>query len=358
MIPERRPTRLPIPIARALGAMYAREIRRRNRSYDLGRAVEKVRVPVISVGNLSAGGTGKTPLVQQIVRTLAAQGRSPAIAMRGYKSRGSRRSDEELEHARALPGTPIIADPDRVRAVRGFLETPAGARVDRIVLDDGFQHRRLARDLDIVVIDATRPPTRDALLPLGFLREPIASLARADHVVLTHAGHAGEEAIETLRAVVSAHLRPGVTISLCAHTWQSLEVHAAGSTRDEPVDWLEARRVGIVCGIGNPGAFLRAIEDAGATIVAREVLADHAPIASGLIDRIARSGGGSGAAPVVMTPKDFARIHASGARVDEGVRLVVPRLALRFLEGRDELDALCLAAGSDRAPPGHARGLE
>jgi len=342
MIPQRRPTRLPPPLARALSALYAREIARRNRNFDKARGVERVGDPVISVGNLSAGGTGKTPLVQHIARTLAGAAHTPAIAMRGYRAAKGQRSDEELEHTSALPETPIVASPDRVAGIRVLLASREGARVDRVVLDDGFQHRRLARDLDIVVIYATRPPTRDALLPLGYLREPMASLARADHIVLTHAERADDDEIDRLERAVREHAHAGVGVSVCAHAWDTLEIHYEDGVRDEPASWLADRRVGIVCGIGNPDAFVGMVKDAGATVAQREILGDHGVITPSTIAQIARSIGASGDAAVVMTPKDMARIRAMGGRPGAEVPVAVPRLVLRFVRGGEDLDRRCL----------------
>ena len=344
MIPEHRPTRTPAPIALALARVYRIEIGRRNRAYDRGRGVERLDRPVISVGNLSTGGTGKTPLVQHIARTLIARDHCPVIAMRGYGARGGAPSDEALEHADALPGTPIVARPDRAAGLRALFSHDRGAAVDCVILDDGFQHRKIARDLDIVVIDATRPPARDALLPLGHLREPVDSLARADHIVLTHTERLGRDdarqLCDTLRA---AH---GIPVTPAAHAWDGIDLFRGDENPGERVaaPWLNGREVALVCGIGNPRAFVAMVEGAGAEIAARRILADHRAIDPDDIRGMLGSMGGSGERVVVMTRKDRARLAARGGGPEAlGARAViaVPRLSIRFPEGSEELDGAC-----------------
>src|ERR1043165_360740 len=164
-----RDRRGPVPgaVGRLLARGYAWEIGRRNRRYDAGRGVVRFDRPVISVGNLSVGGTGKTPMVAHIVGLLLEAGRRPCIAMRGYAGRGGM-SDEAEEYRGRFPGIPIVA---RANRTLGLIELfsreheTGGQQTDCIVLDDGFQHRRIARDLDVVMVDASRDPFDDALLP-------------------------------------------------------------------------------------------------------------------------------------------------------------------------------------------------
>ena len=120
--------------------LYGAVVARRNRRFDRGIGVKRVPVPVVSVGNLTVGGTGKTPFVMWLCRELVARRISPAIAMRGYKSElSSGRSDEAEEYRAALPGVPVIVNPDRHAGITGFIA--GGGRADVVVLDDGFQHR-------------------------------------------------------------------------------------------------------------------------------------------------------------------------------------------------------------------------
>jgi tetraacyldisaccharide 4'-kinase len=137
-----------------LSHLYAAMMTWRNRRYDEPGAALSAGVPVISVGNLTVGGTGKTPLVMEIVRKLVAAGRRPAILTRGYHARRGETADEVQEYAAELPDVPVVVDADRVA---GAATAQAVHAADCCVLDDGFQHRRLARDLDVVLIDALRP---------------------------------------------------------------------------------------------------------------------------------------------------------------------------------------------------------
>ncbi|MBM4022938.1 MAG: tetraacyldisaccharide 4'-kinase, partial [Planctomycetes bacterium] len=171
----------------------------RNLAYD--RAVlpdHGAAVPVISVGNLTLGGTGKTPLVAWVARRLLAAGHRPAVVSRGYAARPGLPSDEAAELGMLLPDVPHVAERDRMAGVARAVA--AGA--DVAILDDGFQHRRLRRDLDIVAIDASDPFGCDRLFPRGLLRESRRGLARAGAVVLTRAGGVTPERRAEIRAAV------------------------------------------------------------------------------------------------------------------------------------------------------------
>ncbi len=169
---------------RPLSWVYRAAVSVRNRAYELGLLpCYQAGVPVISVGNITAGGTGKTPMVEYLCRRLCTAGWRPAIVSRGYGARAGP-NDEALLLAANLPAVPHVQEPDRVAGAREAIERHG---CDIIVLDDGFQHRRLRRDLDLVLIDCTNPFGYGYLLPRGLLREPLAGLRRADAIVLTRA---------------------------------------------------------------------------------------------------------------------------------------------------------------------------
>jgi len=181
---------------RGLSWPYGAVVRMRNGLYSQEwLTAHTAEVPVISVGNLTAGGTGKTPLVAWLANYLRSKSLRVAVLTRGYKARETvdtarPATDEPAELAAMCPEVPVVIDPDRVagatKAVRNH-----GAQV--LLLDDGFQHRRLARDLDILTIDATLPFGYDRLLPAGLLREPVAGLARAHAAVLTRCDQATDD---------------------------------------------------------------------------------------------------------------------------------------------------------------------
>ncbi len=258
---------VPIMLGTPLEPVYRLVVRARNRSFDAGRRVQHVTVPVISVGNLSVGGTGKSPMVRWVVRALQQLGRRPGVAMRGYGAERTGKSDEQMEHTERLPGVPIVADPKRVNAARTLIERHG---VDCIVLDDGFQHRFLARDLDIVLIDATRDPFADRCLPAGWLREPVASLARAGAVVLTRCDHAAPAALDRLQANVLS-FAPGAPVARARHAWSGVETVSGVM----PPSWLAGRRVVIACAIGNPNPFIDQVRAHSAIIVGRVIRPDH-----------------------------------------------------------------------------------
>lgn len=348
----------PIPgwIARPLMPLYRAVIARRNRSFDAGRGVVELDRPVISVGNLSVGGTGKTPMVAWLIALLRGAGRDPTVAMRGYRA-GPQGSDEALEYASEFADLPVVARADRLSGLLEMFASDRGERVDVVVLDDGFQHRRIARQLDIVLIDATRSPFEGHLLPAGWLREPVESLARAGAVVVTHAGRVSAAALATLRDRIR-RAAPRAVLAECSHAWRGLRLHGPVGTpvEEAPLSWLRGGRLVACCAIGNPGPFLAGVREQGAEV--RElVLRDHDPFGPGTVRRLAAMARDHGARGIVVTSKDWVKL----ARYSPGVwpcPVVVPRLGLEFREGREGLEraalevaAMDLGRGESKAGP-------
>ncbi len=319
-------------LGRLAAGVYRREIGRRNRRYDAGAGVTKLNVPVISVGNLSVGGTGKTPMVAWIVRTLLEAGRSPCIAMRGYK-KGKGQSDEELLYRRTLEGVPVVAQPDRLTGLRELFQTEAGRRVNVLVLDDGFQHRRIARDLDLVLVDSTSSPFEDALLPSGWLREPVESLKRAHGVVLTHAESVSPIRLEELELQVeAAHGRSPA--ARAAHAWGGLDVRIDGREVARPVGWLKGKRAMVVCAIGRPEPFVRQVERAiGGPAAGKLVLRDHDPYKPVTREAIAKEAAAAGAEVIVTTEKDWSKLESA----EWALPVARPRLVMKIEQGEREL---------------------
>jgi tetraacyldisaccharide 4'-kinase len=250
---------------------YGFATRFRREAYREGTfQVRKLRAPVISVGNVTVGGTGKTPMVQWIARWCLRNGRKPAILSRGYGARaaGAGENDETLLLGRALPQVPQYAAPDRVAA--GGKAIAAGA--DCLLLDDGFQHLRLHRDMNLVLLDALDPFGGGRVLPAGTLREPLDSLCDADAIVLTRADALGEGLLEKLRQQVRA-LMPSKAIIEAAHRATALTLLSAAEA--EPVEWLSGRRVFLFCGLGNPDGFLHTVSKLGAEIAGAHFFPDH-----------------------------------------------------------------------------------
>jgi len=333
-----------------LAAPYAAVVHARNIAYDRGLlAVHAVPVPVVSVGNLTLGGTGKTPLVAWVTKCCAAAGRRPTIVSRGYGATPGRTSDEAAELALVVPGVPHVADRNRVAAATAAVA--AGA--DVVVLDDGFQHRRLARNLDIVAIDATDPFGCGRMFPRGLLREPLRGLGRAQAVVLTRADAVdAEKRLEIRRTLTTAAgLAAPVVWAEAAHEPRGLRTSGG---REFPLDAIRGRRVVACCGIGNPGAFRRTLEGLGANPVEFRAFPDHhAYAAADAADLEARATAAE-AEFVVTTLKDLVKLPHETLG---GVPLVAVEISLRLVAGAAELEQLVRTAIlAPETPPG-GRGV-
>ncbi len=206
---------------------YTLAVRWRNRQFNSGRRPsETVGVPVISIGNLTLGGTGKTPMVEWVCRWFRDRGIRITIVSRGYKAEDGAANDEALELESKLPDVPHVQNPNRVEAARMAVEEFA---CQAIVLDDAFQHRQIARDLDIVLLDALEPFGFEHVFPRGTLREPLVGLCRADIVVLTRADMISEQQRVAIKTRV-ARIAPNAAWAECVHAPVSL-LNASGEER-------------------------------------------------------------------------------------------------------------------------------
>lgn len=249
--------------------LYAIGIWRRNRKYDRGIDVAEVPVPVISVGNITTGGTGKTPVVAWIAKWLRDHEMRVAILSRGYGATDGGLNDEGLELELRLPDVPHLQDRDRVQsAITAISELDSQV----LVLDDAFQHRRLRRDLDIVLLDATNPFGFNYLLPRGLLREPLSSLKRADAIILTRTNQISADERAAIQKKAMKFARKEVIWldsvhrpSKCVRYQQS----------ESPASILRGKRVFAISGIGNPAAFQKTLVEAGAEVVGSREFPDH-----------------------------------------------------------------------------------
>ena len=336
------PTKIPNAITRVLSWGYGLGIGYQNRKFDRGIGVTKLDRPVISIGNLSAGGTGKTPIVHWVAQQLIEAGKHPAIAMRGYRALPCEMGDEEREHREALPGVPVVAQPDRIAGLEKLFASDEGEQVDCVILDDGFQHRKIARDVDVVLIDASSPPYRDALLPRGFLRDPASSLARADAVVITHREMVSDRQLDELVRWVETHAS-GCPVAVASHVWEHVsaytwdgerwdhEVRTIGQTAGE-------RLVG-VCAIGNPEGFFFQMKQAGWDVVGQRALRDHDSYDSntvGQVMNLLKTSDGSG---ICVTRKDWVKAKDQLVAF-AGLLVIVPDLGVQFQTGEDLLREL------------------
>jgi tetraacyldisaccharide 4'-kinase len=275
--------------------------------------------PVISVGNLTVGGTGKTPMTVWVCEQLLSRGRKPAVLSRGYKASEQAGADEILLVSKRCPEAVAIAHPDR--GASGYLAiSEYGAQA--LVLDDGFQHRRVYRDLDIVLIDATRPFGYGYILPRGLLREPVGSLRRADAVVITRCDQCDSAAIDDLEDTIRRY-QPDVPVVRAVH-------EPAGFTdlRGNPVELSAGSRLGCFCGIARPDAFAETLAGAGYTPVSRLVFDDHHVYDVEDVKAIGEWVRGERLDAVVTTEKDAVKLAELEAQWP--VRVVVLRVDMTF----------------------------
>ncbi len=279
-------------------------------------------VPVISVGNLTTGGTGKTPVVAAVVDALMRRGSRPGIASRGYRALDGTGNDEKRVLHLLCPGVSHVQNRDRVQAA---LEL-AGLGVDTVVLDDGFQHRRLQRDLDIVLVDATNPWGYGRLLPRGLLRESVRGLSRAGLIVITRADLVTASERERIEEAVRRLTTAPIVISrFVPHGLRESTglVHASD-------DWRGRRVVGF-CGIGNPAAFQATLERIGVELSSHSVtaFADHHHFTEVDLNRLTAEAQATQATALVCTLKDLVKLP----KTDVGMPIVAVEIAFDVLDG-------------------------
>jgi tetraacyldisaccharide 4'-kinase len=312
-------------------APYALAMRLRNRRYDLGRAATtNVAAPVVSVGNLTLGGTGKTPFVKWLARWFLSQGRQPGIVSRGYHSAGNHTNDEARELRQALPDVPHVQDADRVAAAREAIEYHG---CDVILLDDGFQHRRLERDVDIVLLDALEPFGFDHVFPRGTLREPADGLRRANVVCLSRADALSPEERRRIQDRAAA-LAPQAAWCEAVHAPSRL---VNSSSAAKPIDSLRAARLAAFCGIGNPAGFRHTLAELGGEIEAWREYPDHHRYTSRDMDLLAKWAAQSPADVIVCTHKDLVKIRSTTLG-DKPLWAV--EIEIAFLQGETALQSI------------------
>ena len=293
--------------------VYGAAMRLRQWCYRVGIfRVKRLDAAVVCVGNITTGGTGKTPAVIHIARRLKEMGITTAVISRGYGYRipGShlvvsdangpcremgQAPDEALMTALKLPGIPVVVSPDRYRAGSVAVER-FGAEV--VVMDDGFQHLGLLRDLDVLVVDADNPVGNGLVLPAGPLREPVSGAQRAHAVWLSGSKEARltgalETALED-KPVIRARMAPGRFVTQTGE--------------DIPVERLSGTPVCAFAGIARPGRFFETLDGLGVVTADRASFGDHHRYTGDDVDRLNRRTRQSGASMMVTTEKDLARL--------------------------------------------------
>jgi tetraacyldisaccharide 4'-kinase len=323
----------------------------RNWLFDIGiLRVTRVNVPVLSVGNISVGGTGKTPFVEILVRKLQSRGFKPAVLSRGYGrtthgfllvSRGGHTvaraidaGDEPVQLAGSLKDTVVAVGENRVEAAKRIL---AESSADCIVLDDGFQHRYLHRDLDIVLLTARELVEGQWLLPAGNRRESVASLRRADAVVISKCKDTQE--CEIARAKVPA----GASNSIAAFRVSpaSLRNVLTGKCIDHPAG--SRIPVMIFSGVGDPNSFRQSVEDFGCAVVKNIEFPDHHWYSEDDWTRLRKDFSDGRAELLITTEKDLVRLRSleeQGEISTNEVPLHVLEVVPEFIAGEEVIDTL------------------
>ena len=340
-----------LAILKGLSCIFAAIVALRYFLYRVGlKRRHPLGIQVISIGNVTAGGTGKTPVTEIFARTLAAEGRKVAILSRGYRRKeapwwqrlftdvispplvvsdgkhvlldSATGGDEPYMLAPNLPGVAVVVDRDRVKAGRYAIKRLG---CDTIILDDGFQYQKLRHSIEVVLVDSTNPFGNGNMLPRGILREPVRHLKRADIIFLTKCRGDVSAVVQEIRKYNKT-----AEIVECTHAPKSLK--DVWSREEFPLTWLEGKTTCTLSGIASPKGFENSLRHLGAKVVWCERYADHHSYDSSEILYALNRTADMGADALVTTEKDavrFPRFETSP------VRCLYLRIAIEILRGRE-----------------------
>jgi tetraacyldisaccharide 4'-kinase len=332
------------PLLLPLSWLYNLAVSVRNVLFDFGLLpVRQLPVPVIAVGNLTAGGTGKTPLVEYLLSHLIGRGRKVAVISRGYgrMTRGvvivskwgkvgvteREGGDEPLQIARKFPGVAVVVGESRVRAGRRAVEE---LKADLLLCDDAFQHRYLRRDLNILVLDAGIDILKEKMLPAGRRREPLSGMQRADIVAFSRVPEEGISAGQE-EDVRRFHQGP-----LVGYRVESQSLRTASKGEKLPLEFLSGKKVLALSGIAHNDRFVDQVRSLGADVVRDLGYPDHYRYTPRDIQRILAAFNASGAAHLVTTEKDAARLvdnEAAKRHLLVEARTLVMQVGVRIVSG-------------------------
>jgi len=340
-----------------LAWLYGFFVAARNLAFDGGLLPQRsVGVPVISVGNMTVGGTGKTPLVEFLVALLLKRGRRVAVVSRGYGrrstgvvivARGSgggvlvdaaAGGDEPVQIARKFPGATVVVGERRADAA----DVAVRCGADVIVLDDGFQHRSLRRNLDILVLDARKDIAREPMLPAGRRREWLAGLWRADLLAFSRADEGG-----------APTWSEGLMKEFAGRTCSYRSRITGFAAFDGSAKALVSGKAFVFSGIGDHASFVQGVKEAGLHVAGDKRFRDHHNYSSGDVEEVVRRAEAAGAATLITTEKDAVRLLAKeGAmeRIGRGTSPVIALLEVEMREGLHDLERAvdrCLESLSD-----------
>ena len=331
-------------------AGYSIAVRLRNFLYSKGwLKAHRADAVVISIGNITAGGTGKTPLVIWLCKQIISDSKFQiansqcAVLTRGYKagkdSRGKTQyyRDEPAILAESCPEVEVIVNPDRVA---GAIEAVSKFGSKVLVMDDGFQHRRLGRDLDIVAIDATLPFGYGRMLPAGLLREPVASLKRAGVVVITRCDQINDTELNEIEKKLRT-INPKMIIARSIHAPAYVK---SADNKEISLEHIKVKKIFAFCGIGNPDAFLNTIKQLGANLVGSKVYNDHHHYTNDCLADINEKAGALKADLILTTQKDWTKIISDFkfqiSDFESSLPFAYIGIEIKFLAGEDKLRGL------------------
>jgi tetraacyldisaccharide 4'-kinase len=320
-----------------VSGIYSVIIRLRNFFYDKHIfAIHHAKATVISVGNITAGGTGKTPLVVWLCNEITSKETNKAnecklaILTRGYKTTRNN-TDEPAILTESCPQCKVVVNPDRVI---GGAQAIGEYSANVLVLDDGFQHRRLSRDLDIVTVDATYPFGYGRIIPAGLLREPVSSLKRADAVVITRCDQVSEAHLKQIENQVQ-NIKPGIIIARSIH--QPVYVKTIDD-RKISLRQFKGKKVFAFCGIGNPNSFVLLLGSMDYIVTGSKFFDDHCNYTDDSLAEIKKQTQNLGAEIILTTQKDWTKIRLLESAKD--LPLAYLAVQIRFLSGEKELRGL------------------
>lgn len=288
---------------------------------------KKVSARVISIGNITWGGTGKTPLVAKLAEDIAQSGKKVAILIRGYGQ------DEVDELRKKLPNVPVLVGSNRASLAKAAIKKHGS---EFLILDDGFQHLRLHRDLDIVNINTIQPFGPGGLLPLGTLREPLEHLSRANIFMLTKS-NIGSKNLHWIRQKLNT-IKPNAVIFEAIH--RPMKLIDPLKNRYYPLDEVKNKKLATVCGIGDPFSFEKTLENLGATILFAARFDDHHPYTSSDISKLIKRCQELGVRDIVTTQKDYMRLRAIAQKkkeLHEKIRLLILEIEFQVNDEEDFL---------------------
>ena len=311
---------------------YESIVRLRNYAYDHGIfTVSRASAPVVSVGNITLGGTGKTPLVAWLANWFTARNQKPAIISRGYKAKKGQLSDEAAELNILLPTVPHFANRQRIIAAKNA--TANGSNI--LLLDDGFQHRKIYRDINLVTIDASDPFGCNRIFPRGLLREPLEGLQRADAIILTRTDQVSikirDEIQEQCSRFLGPHQKPWIQTE---HRPSNLRL---ADGRTEPLQLLQNKRILAISAIGNPAAFHKTLISLGLAPTATLIFPDHHQYNADDVRRISKKTKEARTDIVLTTLKDLVKMPLENI----GDRpLYALEIGIHFRTGLQDLEEL------------------